>query len=1089
MDTKTMDTKEDPKNETLKNSLTPNQFIIGIGASAGGMEAIHTLFDNTLTDAVSYVIIQHISADHKSLMAELLVKHSKLKIYEAEHEMEIQSNCIYVIPHGKNMTIADGKLILSERKNSTPNSSIDIFFNSLAEDQGNKSIGIVLAGNGSDGTRGVGAIKRVGGMVIVQDPESTEYTGMPNSAIESGFYDYILTPRQIPQQIVSYIKQKVLAKNFSDTISDKNNTAISEVINLIKEGTPLDFSEYKRPTIVRRIVRRMIANDVNTMEDYIHLLKSSPSEMDVLSKEFMISVTRFFRDPAAFEIIRDKVIPEIVGNKLLIDVLKIWVIGCATGEEAYSLAILIREHLTHINKNIEVKIFASDIDKDALAKASKGKYSENIARDVSEERLNAFFMKEGNAYKVKENIRNMIIFADHDIVHQPPYGKIDLISCRNLLIYLNITLQRKIFSSLHFCLNTGGYLFLGPSEGTGDLKDVFLEIDKKWKIYKNIGSSGKAGFGQYSTHHIKIKPYNDTSISSKLVKPSSSDNFSDLIHQSQLEELGYQACVSVDKDSKIILPFGDFQKFLLPKLFNNNLLEILPSELSIAVGTSLQKAFSDNIKVTVKNIKFTEMNAVRSVKIFVKPFSRENKSFQKIAFVYFAEEETENNAEGVVEIFNSDLHTERYFSNMEQELSEVKIKLQEAYHALEESTNNVQSYNEELISGNEEMQSSNEELQSINEELHTVNNEYQVKIKEVAELNDDLNNYFRSTYNSQLCVDKKLLIKRFTPVSIQQINVKESDIGRPLSDLSTNIKSTSLIDDIHTVINTQKITEKQIETIDGKWYMMMIVPYIRSQDQTTDGAIITFNDITEIKKSKEIIKVNNNKLVKINQDHDTFIYSVSHDLKAPLNNMEGLVSALKDSNDANEIKELSGLIMKSVTTLKETISELSDITKIEKVSENEGADVVNISDLLDEIKISIRDILIESKAKVNIDLDEKEVRFLKKNLRSILFNLLSNAVKYRSKDRELEVDIKSTRSDGYIVLSIEDNGLGIEKEKIKSVFAKFKRIHDDQGANVDGTGIGLYLINKIITNAGGKIEVTSKRGRGSCFKVYFKEPV
>jgi two-component system, chemotaxis family, CheB/CheR fusion protein len=833
----------------------------------------------------------------------------------------------------------------------------------------------------------------------------------------------------------------------------------------------------------------MIANDVNTIEDYIKLLLSGPTEIDVLSREFLISVTRFFRDPAAFDIIRDKVIPEIVGSKLLVDVLKIWVIGCATGEEAYSLAILIKEHLTDIKKNLEVKIFASDIDKDALAKASKGKYSENITRDVSEERLNAFFIKEGNAYKVREEIRNMIIFADHDIVHQPPYGKIDLISCRNLLIYLNPTLQRRIFSSLHFCLNIGGYLFLGPSEGTGDLKEVFWEIDKKWKIYKNMESSSKPGYGQYSPHHIKIKQYNDTSLTLKSAKPSLPDNFSDIINQSQLEELGYLACVSVDKDNKIIQPIGEFEKFLLPKLFNNNLLEILPSELAIAVGTSIQKAFSDNIKVTVKNIKYKENNGIRSVKIFVKPFYRENKSLQKVAFVYFADEEAESNTEGIIEVFDRDLHSQKYYSNLEQELSEVKIKLQEAYLALDDSNNNVQSYNEELLSGNEEMQSSNEELQSINEELHTVNNEYQVKIKEVAELNDDLNNYFRSTYNSQLYVNKELLIKRYTPVSIQQINIKENDIGRPLSDISTNIKFSSLIEDIHAVINTQKITEKQIETTDGKWYMMMIVPYVRSQDQKADGAIITFNDITEIKKSKKIIEDNNIKLVKINADHDTFIYSVSHDLKAPINNMDGLLSAMIESNDMEEIKVLGGLIKHSVITLKETISELSDITKIERESEGEGADVVNLLDLLEDVKASIRDILDESNAKLNIDLEEREIRFSKKNLRSILFNLLSNAVKYRSKDRKLEVDIKSQRSDGYIFLSIEDNGLGIEKEKIKSVFAKFKRIHDDEGKNIDGTGIGLYLINKIITNAGGKIEVTSKRGQGSCFTAYFKELV
>jgi two-component system, chemotaxis family, CheB/CheR fusion protein len=1056
------------------------KFIIGIGASAGGLEAIHELFDYTPTDAVSYVIVQHLSPDHKSFMKELLKKHSKLKVHVAENEMKVISNCVYVMPEGKNMTIAQGRLMLSDRQSNTPNSAVDIFFNSLAEDQGNKSIGIVLSGNGKDGTKGIEAIKKVGGMVIVQDPESTSHNSMPLKAIESGYYDHILAPKLIPLQIVNYVKQKTLAGSFSLPLTAPNEAALSEIYNLIKDHTPLDFSDYKRPTIIRRIIRRMGAQEAETVREYIDILKNKPAEIEILSKEFLISVTSFFRDSEAFQVIADKVLPQIVDNKLLVDVLKIWVIGCATGEEAYSLAILVKEHLTEIKKDVEVKIFASDIDKEALAKASKGCYPETISNDVSEDRLQNYFTKVGDNYKVRDNIRKMIIFADHDVIHQPPYGKIDLISCRNLMIYFNPTLQKKIFSTLKFCLNTDGYLFLGPSEGLGALQSKFSEIDKKWKIYRSNEGSGKPQFKAYAPQHLEVKkPFN--SLPSLIpAKQHASDNLPYLLNQSTLEEAGFIAGVCVDEVHKVLLPFGDYEKYLLPKLFNNNLLDLLPYELAIAVGTSIKKAIKDGIKVSVQNITFNSNEEARSVSIRVKSIRNGDKPGQKIIAIYFAEGEINRDIPESIEIFSKEQHTSRYLADLEQELEETKKKLYEANESLDESHKNIQSYNEELLSGNEELQSSNEELQSMNEELNTVNNEYQAKIKELADLNDELDNYFRSTHITQIYVDNDLILRKFNPLTIKQVNINERDIGRPLADISTNIKFSSLLEDIQLVIDTQVISEKHIETTDGRWYTMMIVPFLRSQDNTTDGAIITFNDITDLTESKKIIQEANRKLVEINKEHDTFIYSASHDLRAPLNNMEGILSHLKASNNLEEIKEFMLPLLVSVTRLKDTISELSDITRIEQ--EVEQAEKVNLVKILDEVKMSINDTLLTSGAMIDVDLEETEIHFSKKNLRSIFYNLLSNALKYRSPDRQPEIFVKSRRVSDTVVLTFEDNGIGIKPGKIGELFSKFGRVHDNH-ESADSVGIGLYLVKKIITNAGGEIQVESQYGSGSCFTI------
>lgn len=1073
-------------NDKHPGSTKAENFIIGIGASAGGMEAIHELFDYTPTDAVSYVIVQHLSPDHKSFMKELLAKHSKLKISVAESGMEVVSNRVYVLPEGKNMTIAGGRLILKDRQGSTPNSAIDIFFNSLAEDLGNKSVAIVLSGNGADGTKGIEAIKKVGGMVIVQDPKSTAYKSMPSSAIDSGYYDHILAPKMIPLQIVKYIKQKTLVDNFSHPLSEDNEEALLEINNLIKTHTPLDFSEYKRPTIIRRITRRIVANNAETIGDYIKILKTNPAEIDILSKEFLISVTNFFRDPEAFDVIAKRVIPEIIENKLLVDVLKIWVIGCATGEEAYSLAILIKEHLIEVNKDIEVKIFASDIDKEALAKASKGCYPKSISKVVSEGRLNNFFTKVGDEYKVRDNIRKMIIFAEHDIIHQPPYGKIDLISCRNLMIYFNPNLQQMIFGTLNYCLNTEGYLFLGPSEGLGRQKNSFKEINKKWKIYKNIAVNNKAEFKAYAPKHLEAKKYPYSSISKEPFKNDFSVSIPELFHKSTMEEAKFLAGVCIDENNNVILPFGEFEKYLLPKLFNNNLLDLLPSELAIAVGTSIKKAVREGGGIAVQDITFKVNEEVRSVNILVKPYRDEKKPDQKIIFLYFSDGEIKSVVGKSVEEFNKDMHTSRYLSDLEHEVKDLKRKLREAHESLDESNNNIQSYNEELLSGNEEMQSSNEELQSINEELNTVNLEYQIKIKELAELNDDLDNYFRSTQITQIYVDLNLILKKFNPLTIKQVNIKESDMGRPLADISTNIRFSSLIEDIKFVIDNEEIKEKNIETTDGRTYSMMIVPYVRSQDNTTDGAIITFNDITDITESKKIIQEANRRLVKINNDHDTFIYSASHDLKAPLSNMEGLLSHLKKSDNLEEIKTIMLPLVQSVIRLKDTINELSDITRIGE--EIVKAEKVNLSELLKEVNLSIDDLLNASNAKIRVDLEENEINFSKKSLRSIFLNLLTNAIKYRSADRQLEVVIKSRKVDDLIVLSFEDNGVGIKQNRISELFSKFRRVHD-KSISVEGAGLGLYLVKKLIENAGGEIEVSSQYGKGSCFTIHFNEKV
>ncbi len=1050
-------------------------YIIAIGASAGGMEAIHLLFDHTPEDGAAYVIIQHLSADHKSFMAELLAKHSKLEISVVEDGMFIETNQVYIMPGGTNMTILNRRLYLTESKPKQPNSAIDLFLDSLAQDQGLKSIAVILSGTGSDGTKGIGAIKKNGGYVIVQSPESAKFDGMPNSAIESGNADAILPPQLIPEEIVHYLKRDVLEHNFAAEISENDEAELLIILDLIQEYTPLDFTDYKRPTIIRRIANRMSRNRANTLGEYITYLKSNPKEIETLAKEFLISVTQFFRDPPAFDVLKEKVIPEIIQNKLQVDTLKVWVVGCATGEEAYSIAILIMEELTNLRKSLEVKIFASDIDKTALQHASRGVYSKSISADVSEERLNKFFTLHDNKYKIRDNIRKMIIFADHDIVKQPPYGKIDLISCRNLLIYINPILQKKILGALHFCLNLGGYLFLGPSESLGELKMSFQEIDKKWKIYKNKESVNYHRDTTYSTPGLD-KLWGNLSSGSQAQKNIVKNNLSEILYHALMEESGYKAGMCVNEDLMIIQTFGDCEPYLLPKIFNFNLLEMLPEELSVAVSTTLTKAVKQNKKVILKNVFFQRNQSTHAVNVLVKPCSNDIKSEQNLILILLDESEVSSTEEYDIEVFQLDKHMLQYLDDIKAENDEFKQRLKDANEALDLSHNNLSSFNEELISSNEEMQSTNEELQSVNEELQTVNTEYQLKIKELAELNDDLNNYFKSTIHGQLYVDKNCIVRKFTPSAIKQINLKESDIGRPLSDISTNIKFSTLMDDIQNVISGITEAEKEVQTIDGKWYQMLILPYIKQQNNQNDGAIITFSDITQLKKTQT-------KLAKINADHDTFIYSASHDLLGPIGNMVYLFGLMKEKVTTNdeESAQVIQMMESSIAQLKATVDELSDITKTEReIDQHENID---LSSILDEVTLSIKDLILKSNTKIKTDFKVAEIPFSKKNLRSILLNLITNAIKYKSPDRDPAITISSIKVDDFFILCVKDNGLGLDSNTKHEIFSKFRRRHN----HVEGSGIGLYLAKRIISNAGGEIEVESEVGKGSTFKVYFKK--
>jgi len=850
--------------ENTELIFEPEGFCVGIGASAGGLEALEQFFKHMPTDSgLSFVVVQHLSPDYKSLMVELLSKRTVMKVYRAEDGAKVLPNCIYLIPPKKNMTIFHGKLFLSEQDHQhVINLPIDIFFRSLAEDFADKSIGIILSGTGSDGTLGIRAIKGIGGMVMAQDDSSAKFDGMPKSAISTGLVDYILPAEKMPETLLKYVKHPLTIKGGEQSgISTAENT-LSKILSIIRNNTGVDFTYYKPNTIVRRLERRISINQINSYENYTTFLEQSPKEVNILYKELLIGVTKFFRDSESFDILKQKVIPNLFANKKKEEPLRIWSAGCSTGEEAYSLAILLREYMDLAGINNDIKIFATDLDKKSIEYGSMGLYPESIVADVSVERLKSYFIKKEKGYQIKELIRKMVIFATHNITKDPPFSKIDLISCRNMLIYLKPVMQKKILTLFHFSLNKNGFLFLGSSESLGDLSRSFSTINNKWKIYSYKDGYSHDTLGDFLLPNItRSKPIQQLS-DYQLKGPGQVTEITESIFNTILDEF-LPPSVIVDENFEVVHICKDVNKYIqLPSgKVTYDILSLIRKELSTTISIAIHKALKDDKEIVYNNFKLKEKNEIHYLNIKVKPIRDKIKS-KKLIFIFFEEISTLPNQISSVEHQTIEYDIIQQIKDLELELNYTKENLQATIEELGTSNEELQATNEELISSNEELQSTNEELQSVNEELYTVNSEYQSKIEALTQLNNDINNLLKNTNIGTVFLDRNLLIRKFTPAVTSAINILDMDIGRPIHHISLNTFHDTFLEDIENVLRT--LIPKEIE-VKGKkcnWFLMRIIPY-RTIENAIDGVVITFFDITERKNFEKRIERKNNLLMSV----------------------------------------------------------------------------------------------------------------------------------------------------------------------------------------------------------------------------------
>lgn len=834
--------------------------VVGLGASAGGFEALELFLKNVPTNSgMAYVVVQHLAPDHRSLMVELLSKHSAIPVVQAEDGMQVQPDKVFLIPPRKLMTIFNDQLSLFDKDpERLPNYPIDIFFNSLAESVGHNAVAIVLSGTGSDGTRGIRTIKEKGGLVMVQDVQSAKFDGMPSNALATGLADFVLPPDDMPGQLVRYAAHPGGVQNGeSVSVLKDDRSRLNKIYQILLTRHGVDFSQYKQNTLLRRIERRLAVTQIDKLEDYVDYISHKTAEQDQLYKEFLIGVTRFFRDPEAYEIIRERVIPEIFRNKGPEESIRVWVAGCATGEEAYSLAMLFQDYKNAYDRHNVVKIFATDVDADSLEFASAAQYPESIAADLTRDQLQRYFIRKGDRCQVVNQLRELVIFAQHNVFRDPPFNRTDLITCRNMLIYLQMPLQKRVFHHFNFALNAGGFLFLGASESVGMFTNLFSTYDSRWKIFRSRGKQVPLPSESFSVstvrRHRVPKP---KTVYESIVEDAADDQRESLAHiYEHLFEEYVPACCIVNENLEVVHLSGDVSEFLQlkPGDINLKLTTLARKELAVSLETGLNKALRDRTMVRYKRIRIGEGDKRFWLTVSMKPFVDE-KSGSLLVLVVFQRIDPRQGAAEQPTDEDIECSSSR-MQDLEHELNYTKENLQAVIEELETTNEELQATNEELLSSNEELQSSNEELQSVNEELVTVNSEYQSKIHELTELNNDMDNLLASTDIGTVFLDGDLTIRKFTPAASGIMNLLDSDLGRPLSHLSHNFSYDGLMDDCRQVLATSQSQDKELRLKDGGWHLLRIQPY-RDETEAVSGVVLSFVDITTLKQnSLELTKL------------------------------------------------------------------------------------------------------------------------------------------------------------------------------------------------------------------------------------------
>jgi two-component system CheB/CheR fusion protein len=1043
--------------------------VVGMGASAGGLEALEEFFDRMPADSgMAFVVIQHLAPDRKSLMPQLLAKHTQMPVSQVRDQTPVQPNHVYIIPPNTILTVENGALrVARPAEPGAQRVPIDAFFRSLAADQRDKAVCILLSGAGTDGTLGLRAVKEHGGMAMAQTAESARHDSIPRSAIATGLVDYILPIGEMPGKLLEYGRHLTSLREGLErgSVVNLESDTLGRIHSVLRRRTGHDFSGYKGTTFLRRVQRRMQVLQIASIDEYAQMVSNEPEELDSLFNDLLLGVTHFFRDPDAFRVLANEVVPNLLAGKNADDEVRVFVVGCATGEEAYSIAIVIAELMSGLRKRPQVTVFATDIDENGLEIARQARYPDTIEEHVSRERLDRFFVKQDSMYQVKKEIREMCIFSMHSIIKDPPFSRLNLIVCRNVLIYYSADLQNQVIPLFHYALAPDGYLFLGPSEHLSSSTELFRTIDKKHRIFQRRDVPARPP--------VLFPLTSGTASRQQAVARRSHGgegrSLGSLIERSILRNYA-PACAVINEQGEAVYFSGRTGKYLEPAEGEPSvdIVGMAREGLRVSLRTAIHRAIKTKTEVVQENIAVVIDGTVQMVNVTVR-MMRELGEDSGLYIIVFQDVGPPVSREAAAEV--PVVILDEALAHLERELRSTREDLQTTIEELETSNEEMVSSNEELQSANEELQSSKEEYQSLNEELETVNAELRSKVEDLDRANSDLQNLLESIQIASIFLDRDLRIRSFTPAIDRIYRLLHGDIGRPITDFGQRLSEGDLATDSRKVLRTLIPIERLIRRPESDdRFKMKILPY-RTVDGVIDGVVITFLDVSDENRAEEA-------LTRMNEDLKQFAYAVSHDLQEPLRMVVSYSQLLAKEHGDRLDEKANKYIAYSVEGALRMQSLLKAMREYWQAAEDTG-DLrhVNSSAALYEALKNLEPAIQSNGAIVTRDA-LPEVSCNHAWLIQVFQNIIGNAIKYRS-EAEPRIHVSCEKAGTEWIFSVRDNGIGIEPEHLTRIFGIFKRLH---GNRYPGTGVGLALCSKIIERCGGRIWAESEPGRGSTFK-------
>ncbi len=1064
-------------------SREPRNFlVVGIGASAGGLDACRKLLSAVPGDTgMAFILVQHLDPTHQSMMVELLSGHTSLHVLEAADGMLIEPDHLYVIPPGTYLSVGDGALRLSQpQARHGARMPFDFLLHSLAQEYGALSVGVILSGTGTDGSLGMKSIKERHGFAIAQDPDEATYDGMPRNAIAAGAVDLVVPVAKIPDALAERGREMSLSNaRLLPLQKTSGQDRLPKIIDLLRTKTAHDFTLYKKGTLQRRIERRMALSGIapDDKARYLEILKNDGNELELLAKDLLINVTSFFRDRPVFDFLAERTIPDLIRNQTPDIPIRIWIAGCSSGEEAYSLAMLFREQITASEKSIKLQIFASDVDPDAVATAREGHYPESIEADVSPGRLARFFSKENQGYRVSPELRAAVVFTVQDVLSDPPFSRLDLVSCRNLLIYLRPEAQAKALSVFHFALREGGTLLLGNSETIGDVASRFEVISKLERLYRRVGRSRPEDFG------FSINSVDSTRIplrTGQTQTHSRQDTLAELCRRAVMEAYA-PAAVLINRQYECVYSLGPTDRYMqmAPGHPTHDLLSMVHEGIRTKLRSALQQAEEENIRITVPNGRASHDQRAGSFSIAVQPVTSDGERLLLVCFIDEPEsKQTRNGPTTPQDVTRA--------AELEHELAATRTELQGAIRNLEISGEEQKAINEEALSINEEYQSTNEELltskeelQSLNEELTALNSQLQETLERQRTTSNDLQNVLYSTDVATLFLDTDLNIRFFTPATKSLFKLIPGDVGRPLADLSSLATDDELLTDSRTVLETLSPVEREIEAPGGIWFIRRILPY-RTHENGVEGVVITFTDITERRRISDALEEARRQADLANAAKSRFLAAASHDLRQPLQTLALLQGMLAMTVEGERAQKLVGRLDETLSAISGMLNALLDINQIEAGTVH--AEKVSFS--LNEIFDRLRDEFTYHAEAHGLTFHvvpcslsiESDPRLLEQMIR----NLLSNALKYTKSGKVL---LGCRRRNGSLSIEICDTGVGIPETELLAIFDEYHQLDNAARERTRGLGLGLSIVRRLENLLDHRVSVRSQPGKGSIFSI------